>query len=395
MQTDTDLEKIAVSSRKRLTREFAEKYTNLQERSRRIPISDVKQIAEDFSCPLQIAMISYLVNLDGIISLKEAILYLMTELNRRASVGVEVPNIPGNIMEFALLEGRWLVYVYGTFIRDFEFKMRELANLEGAIDETNISLEKAIHVNASRTKLAEGYLAPVVEAWIKDHPNSNSENALMFLGPAITKWKIATLKGRVLHLRRRCQALFRVLRKAMDGPSESATIDVSLKRIDQLIQDLDSELNSMPIRALSHLLLHIAPKPTGRGDKSSFVEVGAGSTRGGKSEPDMVSPFDFLERDVYLAKRRTKEERMNYLTERIDRVVRVLLYQGTPLINCVMMCVKEMNERLKIANPPLEELEDKFEQKLNDLPSDQRNALAVELIYDYINEYVYEETKVD
>ncbi|TXT55836.1 MAG: hypothetical protein BAJATHORv1_30219 [Candidatus Thorarchaeota archaeon] len=390
MQTETDLEKLAVSSRQRLTREFAEKYTNLQERSRRISVVEAKKIAEEYSCPLQIAMISYLINLDGILSLKDAILYFMTELNRRASIGEEIPNIPGNIMEFALLEGRWIEYVYGSFVRNFDFKLRELANLEGAIDESNISLEKAIHVVASRTKLAEGYLAPVVEAWLSDHPKSNTEDALMFLGPAITRWKSATLKGRVLHLRRRCQALFRILRKAMGGPTESATIDSSLKRLDTLISDLDSELNTLSIPALSHLLLHIAPKPTGRGDKSSFVEVGAGSTRGGKTEPDMVSPFDFLERDVYLAKRRSRDERIAYLTERIERVVRVLIYQGIPLQDCVMMCIRELNDRLKLDIPSLDELADKTEERLNGVASDNRNSLVVQIIYEYIDEYAYE-----
>ncbi|MHA2301684.1 MAG: hypothetical protein ACXACD_12085, partial [Candidatus Thorarchaeota archaeon] len=128
MLQDPDLEKLAVESRQKLVQEFAETHADLRERSRRIPTSEAQQLAENLSCPFQIATLAYIIDMDGILSARAAVNLLSAELERLAAVGEEVPNLPGNVMEFALAEGRWIEYVYGKFIREMEMKVRELAN---------------------------------------------------------------------------------------------------------------------------------------------------------------------------------------------------------------------------------------------------------------------------
>ncbi|MGY5862284.1 MAG: hypothetical protein RTU09_07910 [Candidatus Thorarchaeota archaeon] len=385
MLRDPDLEKLAVASRQRLTQEFEDKFANLRERVRRVPIEEARRIAEEFSCPLEVAMMAYLIHMDGIQSLRQAITLLSTELQRRASIGEDVPNIPGNIMEFAITEGRWIEYVYGTFARDLELKVRDLANLESTLDEESSTVEKAISVITARTKLAEGFIVPVLQAWLKEHLKSTSQEALLYFGPPVTKWKPETLKGKLLHLRRRNQALFRKLREILSTASESATVDMSITRLDFLINDMDNQLSVMTVKSIAHIILHMAPRPTGRGDRSRYVQVGTASTRGSKSEPDMASPFDFLERDVRLARRRVGEEQSTFLMERIDRVIRVLKFKGDPIHDIVKICLSELIDRLGIENVSLEEQYESAERALVDAEIPERDAVAVKLVFDFVN----------
>jgi len=388
---DPDLEKLVVASRQRLTQEFADKYVNLRERVRRVPIEEAQRIAEEFSTPLEVAMIAYLIHMDGIQSLKQSIALLSAELQRRASIGEDIPNIPGNIMEFAITEGRWIEYVYGTFARDLELKVRDLANLESTLDEESSTVEKAISVITARTKLAEGFIVPVLQAWLKEHLKSNSQEALLYFGPPVTKWKPETLKGKFNHLRRRNQALFRRLREILSTASESATVDMSITRLNFLIEDMDKPLSDMTVKSIAHIILHMAPRPTGRGDRSRYVQVGVASTRGSKTEPDMASPFDFLERDVRLSRRRVGEEQPTFLMERIDRVIRVLKFRGDPIQDIVKTCLSELIDRLGLENISLDEQNESAERALADVGIVERDTVAVKLVFDFVNIYYLSE----
>jgi len=389
---EPDIQKLAVESRQRLIEEFADKYANLRERVRRVPDADAQKIAETLSCPLEVAMIAYLINMDGIMTVKQAVSHLSAELERRALVGDGVPNLPGNIMEFALVEGRWISHIFGSFVRQVELKARELANLEEGIEASSVEVEKALTIVAARTKIAETIIAPVLDEWMKEHVKANSMDALSAFGQGITKWNRNTLTGKFLQVRRRNQALFRLLRESMMRASDSYTMDASLKRLDKLIEELSVPFEDMTLRATSHLLLHIAPRQsTGRGDRSSYVAISAGSTRGNKAEPDLTSPFDFLERDVKLAKRRRGVEREEYLKEKISRVLRVLKYQKNSPTESLEKCFNELVDRLHLEDVPLETEIAQSAEKIVNAPESERISLAMMLIYDFVTNFAYAE----
>lgn len=392
MLLEPDIQKLAVESRQKLVEEFAEKYANLRERVKRVPDGDANKISEAMSCPLEVAMIAYLINMDGIMTVKKAVSHLSTELERRATVSEDVPNLPGNIMEFALVEGRWVSHIFGSFVRQIELKARELANLEEGIDLYSIEVEKALSIIAARTKISETFIAPVLGEWMKEHPKANSLNALSAFGQGITKWNRNTLTGKFLQVQRRTQALFRVLRESLMKASDSYTMDAPIGRLDTLIEELGSPFEEMSLRATSHLLLHIVPRQsTGRGDRSSFVSIGVGSTRGNKAEPDLSSPFDFLERDVKLAKRRRGIEREEYLKEKISRVLRVLKYQENTPIDSMEKCFTELTDRLKLEDVPLEnEIASSTEQLVN-VPESERITLTMKLVYNFVTTFAYGE----
>jgi hypothetical protein len=389
---EPDIQKLAVESRQRLVEEFAEKYANLRERVKRVPDGDAQKISEKLSCPLEVAMIAYLINMDGIMTVKKSVGHLSTELERRATVGEDVPNLSGNIMEFALVEGRWISHIYGSFVRQLELKARELANLEEGIDETAIEVEKALSIIATRTKISETFIEPILNEWMKEHPKANSLDVLSSFGESITKWNRSTLTGKFIQVQRRNQALFRCLRESLVQTSESFTMDASINRLDTLLEELESPFDEMTLRGISHLLLHIVPRiSTGRGDRSSFVAIGVGSTRGNKAEPDLTSPIDFLERDVKLAKRRRGIEREEYLKEKISRVLRVLKYQKNTPIDSLEKCLTELNDRLNLEAVPLEDEIVSSTEILMNTPETDRDSKTMLLIYSFVSKYAYGE----
>ncbi len=392
MLPEIDIQKLAMESRQRLIEEFTDTYANLRERVKRVPDAEARKISEELSCPLEVAMVAYLINMDGITGLRSAVDLFTTELARRASVAEDVPNLPGNVMEFALSEGRWISHLYGRFSRQLELQGRSLANLEDVIDSKNMGVEKGLSIIAERTKLAESFISPILEEWVKEHPKSASVDALTTFGQAITKWNRSTLTGKFKQVLRRNQAHFRLIRESLIGVTDSFTIDASIARLDALIDELGRPLDRLPLRAIAHLLIHLIPRPTtGRGDRSPFVDIGVSSTRGNKAEPDLISPFDFLERDVKLARRRKGDERAEYLLEKIGRVIRVLKYQGNDLTACVEKCLNEIKERFKLADVPLDSVIASAKVQISEAPLSERDTIAVRLVHDFVDTHVYAE----
>jgi len=389
---ETDIQKLAVESRQKLIQEFAETYANLRERVKRVPDSDARKISEEFSCPLEVAMIAYLINMDGIMSLRMAVDLFTAELARRASVGEDIPNLSGNVMEFALIEGRWISHIHGRFARKLEIRVRSLANLEDVVDSKNLEVEKALSIIAERVKLAETVISPLVEEWRKEHVKSTSADAIASFGLALTKWNRSTLNGKFKQVLKRNQAHFRLLRQALTKASDSFTIDASIDRLSTLITELEQPLEQLTPRAVSHFLLHLVPRSqSGRGDRSPYIDVGVRSTRGNKAEPDMSSPFDFLERDIKLGNRRKGDDRQEFLQERIARVLRVLKYQGNDIPECVSKCYSEIIARFNLEDVSFEESIASANEKIIQELVTERDGLAVVLINDFVNDHVYSE----
>ncbi|MGY5871370.1 MAG: hypothetical protein RTV72_03905 [Candidatus Thorarchaeota archaeon] len=392
MLPETDIQKLAVESRKKLIEEFAETYANLRERVKRVPDADARKVSEEFSCPFEVAIIAYMINMDGIMTLRQAVDMFTAELARRSSVGEDIPNLPGNVMEFALDEGRWISHIHGRFTRQLDLKTRNLANLEDVVDTKNLEVEKALSIIAERTKLAETYISPLAEEWRKAHVKSNSADVIAAFGQAITKWNRSTLNGKFKQIQKRNQAHFRLLRQALTQASDSFTIDASISRLDALISELEQPLENLTPRAAAHILLHLVPRPQGgKGDRSHYVDVGVGSTRGNKAEPDMTSPFDFLERDIKLGNRRKGDDRREFLIARIARVLRVLKYQGSDIPECVSKSYSEIIARFDLKDISLNDSVRAANEKLSVALLSERDTLAVEIIHDFVDNHVYSE----
>ncbi len=392
MLLEPDFEKLAVRSQQRLVREFAERYASLRERVRRTPMDEARAIAERFGCPLQVAQVAYLLDLEGILSVGEAVDRLTAELQRRARVGQAVPNIPGNIMEFAIGEGKWLEHIFGSFVRDIELKTRELANLEATLDEDPPSVEKAISVLAARNRTAGTVILPVIRTWVKEHPGATSEDVMMVFGTALTKWSPNTLRGKLTEIRDMVRAFFRRLHIMISGAVDSATMDLTLERLQGLVDGLGAPFDSMPLEAMAHFLLHVAPRLSGRGDRTRYVIRGAASTRGNMAEPEMKTPYDFMERDIHLARRRIGNERRKYLDERLARVMRALKYLGHERTDIVRSCIAEAIERFHLDVDDGEHLAEEAAVKVAGVPEEESEETMVAVLRGFIEHYIYGET---
>ncbi len=389
MTFDSEVETLAKSGRQKLVDEFREKYTSLQERMRRVPIEEARQIADKFSCPLQIAMMAFIIDMDGILKVRDSVSLIAKELSRRMAVGEPVPNLPGNVQEFVLIEGRWLEYIHGSFVRELELKTRSLSNLEVALGDSEPTVEMALTIFNARNKFALGYIFPIIETWMNEHIKSNGRDVIMAFGPPITKWNPVTLMGKIQRLRRKNQAFFRRLRTVLEHAQDSATVDLTIKRINDLVAALNQPLEAMSLTALSHLLVHIAPRVSGRGDITRTMFVVSPSTRGFKAEPDMTSPFDFLERDIRLAKRRHIDEQEKYLLDKVDRVLRVLEHQNQTLTDTVRLTITEIVDRLNVQNISMDSIMDQFESGLQGIDRFGTHDYTVSFITNFILNHVY------
>ena len=104
-----------------------------------------------------------------------------------------------------------------------------------------------------------------------------------------------------------------------------------------------------------------------------------------------MSPFDFLERDVKLARRRKGDERAEYLSEQIGRVVRVLKYQGNDLAACVEKCLNEIKGRFKLENVPLDNVISSAKAQISEAPLSERDTLTIKIVHDFVDAHVYGE----
>jgi hypothetical protein len=390
MSRDADVQELALATRKQLVEEFAEQHSDLSKRVERLRAELAQAIVEETKCPIQMALVAYLIEMDGIMGARQSVELLTNEIDRRARVGETVPNLPGNVQEFAIQEGRWLQYLYGGFTRKLETKVRNLSNLESVLEEDNPPVEKAISIFHARTRIAEGFIMPIAQAWFDEHPKANSEELVTVFGQAITSWMPTTLRGKIISLRRRSQALYRRLGAILSEASDSIIVEAIIKRIDDIVQDFNSPLPDMSVTTASHFILHLAPRPLSfRGDRSKYVSRGMSSLRGNKTEPDMTSPFDFLERDVRLAKRRAGEDRESYLKNKVSRVIRVLMHQGTPIDESVEKAINEMQERLELPSSSLEGTDEEIEIALNGVPADEQEQIAASLVIGYVRKNFY------
>ena len=366
----SDLEKIAINERKKLTREFEEKYVDLREKVFKVPNNEVEKIVEKLKCPSEIARVAYCIELDGVLNISESVELLIDELQRRTEAGAAVANIPSHLLEFAIEEGKWIEYLYRTFAHEMDKKIREISNNESKIKRDSMSAETAISVFQNRQKVAEGFVLEVMKKWLDEHKKAKPIDAVISMGRATTRWTRDIIHSR---LRRIINDLISFMRRVEttlnkeENPSKALKYIVS--HVSAIIDGLTKGIDGVTEISGAHLVVHIAPKPDIKPDRSEIVTLGAPFTRKGLVEANMDSPADFLERDVKLAARRPEPARTIYLKKQILTLEHYLYNRGTKreaIIHKIMemlqdrfsvkeaqikMIVKEIKEHLKTITP--------------------------------------------
>ena len=90
-----------------------------------------------------------------------------------------------------------------------------------------------------------------------------------------------------------------------------------------------------------------------------------------------------------MAYRRIGDDRKEFLLERIGRVVRVLKYQENDAPEYVQKCFSEVITRFDLSSISLEPLVVQANEKLSEALRSERDNIAIDLIFEFINENVY------
>jgi len=373
-----------------VTKEFEETYGDLAEKARKIPSEKAEELAKKLDVPPEIAKIAIRLELDGVIDAESACKILMNEMERLKKLNFEVPNISSYLFNFAVKEGKWIEYLYKTFRKEAEESVRSLANWERIIsDEKAISEGSIINFLNERKKIIDEVIEPVVNEWVKSHRDSSYLDAALTLICALEKIDkekaMEILEERKNQLQ---QFLTNIYNKIKDVKGIKLFEHIK-DRIATIIEDLSKPVADLMKDSYLELILNSVHRPVPREVQvSPYVFIGGPVTRGGKVEPDLVKPTDFLERDIRLARRRHGEDQAAFLTNSVAKVLKTLVEQGMEAEDAVIHVIKEIYSRFGVGEPPVSETEEKIKELIRKSGEDKIKVLSKFLFNHLMKKFV-------
>jgi len=361
-----------------LRKEFKETYGDLAEKVRKVPNEDAEELSGRLNVPLEIAKVAVRLELDGILDAESVCDILMREMERLKEVDFEVPNISSYLFNFAVKEGKWIEYLYGPFRKEAEEAVRNLANWERIVsDEETVSEGSIIDFLNERKRIIDEVIEPVMDEWLKTHKKTNYLDATVSLICALEK----TSREKAIELlEERKKVLKEFMSKIYEKIKDVKGIRLfeNIKsRVATIIKDLSKPISDLMKETYLELILNSIPRPIPREVQvSQYLFVGGPITRGGKVEPDLVKPTDFLERDIMLAKRRSGEDQVNFLKSSVEKVLKALLEQGMDPGDAVMHVLSEMYKRFDVGEFPEVELEEKVKEIVTQSRGDRIKVLS-------------------
>lgn len=373
-----------------VTKEFEETYGDLAEKARKVPSEKAEELAKKLNVPPEIAKIAIRLELDGVIDAESACKILMNEMERLKKLDFEVPNISSYLFNFAVKEGKWIEYLYKTFRKEAEESVRSLANWERIIsDEKAISEGSIINFLNERKKIIDEVIEPVVNEWVKSHRDSSYLDAALTLICALEKIDkekaMEILEERKNQLQ---QFLTNIYNKIKDVKGIKLFEHIK-DRIATIIEDLSKPVADLMKDSYLELILNSVHRPVPREVQvSPYVFIGGPVTRGGKVEPDLVKPTDFLERDIRLARRRHGEDQAAFLTNSVEKVLKTLVEQGMEAEDAVIHVIKEIYSRFGVGEPLVSEMEEKIKELIRKSGEDKIKVLSKFLFNHLMKKFV-------
>jgi len=361
-----------------LRKEFEETYGDLAEKARKVPDKEAEELSKELGVPLEIAKVALRLEFDGILDAKRVCEILMQEMERLREVDFEVPNISSYLFNFAVKEGKWIEYLYGSFRKETEEAVRNLTNWESIVSDSEaVSEGTIISFLNERKKIIDKVIEPVVDEWLKTHKDASYLDAAISLVCALEK---IDRKEAIKLLDERKEIFHKFLLKIYEKVKDMKGIKLfeSIKnRVAAMVDDLSNPISNLKKETYLELILNSVPRPIPRKVQvSQYLFVGGPITRGGKVEPDLVKPTDFLERDILLAKRRHGEDQVNYLMSSVEKVLKALLEQGMDLEDAVMHVLSEMYKRFNVDEFPEEDLREKVRELVAQSDEDRIKVLS-------------------
>ena len=337
---------------RRIAEEFEATYVTLDEKVARVPDDAAEAIADECCVHLEIARVAYRVMLDGVIpDPQPSCQILLREFERRAEHGNPVPEIDTYMREAAIIEGKWIEYLYGQLGKVLLTDLRNLANLERTIaDEIEPANEQVIAVLAQRRKIVEGYFVSLLQRWLNEHRGANIAQAVHTItGGLIGSFETDlsdAVNGARASLLIKLRRYEEFLSREDEEEEESRLTGKILSEIRLLIKEVQGPLNEASKNTAGEILIEVAPPPPESIDeKPKFGFVTAPFPAKPRIGPPMQTPLDYLELDIRLASMKPPDERPPFLREKISIAASNLIEQGTSLDNIGTTIIFDLDSR--------------------------------------------------
>ncbi len=375
---------------KMVTKEFEETYGDLAEKARKIPNKKAEELAKKLDVPLEIAKVAIRLELDGVIDAESVCKILVNEMERLKKLDFEVPDVSSYLFNFAVKEGKWIEYLYKTFRKKAEESVRNLANWERIIsDEKAISEGSIINFLNERKKVIEEVIEPVMDEWLKSHRNSSYLDAALALICALERIDKEKAMEMLEERKRQLQEFLTKIYNLIKDIKGIKLFENIKDRIATTIEDLSKPVSDLMKDSYLELILNSIHRPVPREVQiSQYVFIGGPVPRGGKVEPDLVKPTDFLERDIRLARRRHGEEQADFLLNSVEKVLKTLIEQGMEVEDAVVHVITEMYSRFGAGEPPISEIKEKVKELVRQRGEEKVKILSKYLFNHLMNKFV-------
>jgi hypothetical protein len=343
-----------------ISRELASEFETVydfKERISRVQNQNIVEIVNKFNVETDIAKAIYIISLDGKMTEKEAYDYILWVRKLFEKKGLAIPNIPTYILNFAAREGTWLYFLYGKYPHNLMEKTREILNLEsGVFKEISQPIERVVNIINARERIITSYIGPILEKWLNEHENLKLIDAIRAIMAPILKVKPEKVDPFLITARRKTRKLFFFLDQLLEKDELVEEGVITKKTILGIRKDLLSNIEQIDIRTMSQILLNTIPRKEVEPDpnsKSSILVVSSPVTRNGLVGPILKSPYDFLERDLKIARMRVKEERKSFVETRLRKIYNSLSQKINDPHKIASRIIINMRSRfdLKSVNP--------------------------------------------
>jgi len=367
---------------RKLAKEFKETYGELEEKAHRVSDREAETLAALTGVPLEIARVACQIELDGVMNREKAARLIYNEYLRRKRLGLEIPPVPTYEFYFAVGEGRWIEFIWKNFPEKLVGTSREIHNMIQRLRTIeDIEPWLVIKIIDIYEKTVNEYIIPMLEGWLKDHPETTIYDALLYaiMGihntDNIDEAKIKLEEG--YKKLKKDLAIFQEKLKILE--SQTTVVENRLERITIILKELESK-ESLSTAAAGYILVASLPPPKIVTTESDYVIVHTPIPRGGMVGPELATPSDFLERDLKLALRRPPNERDEKIDTSVEKVFKVLLTDGQSPEEAAYSMATEIVKRFKLDDVNL----DRIKQDIEQLSSNTNEIL------DYLKQFVHE-----
>lgn len=353
------------STLRELNTEFKASFGALNQKVLSVPRELAKRITGGHNIPFALGLVAYQIGEDGILPAEVACELLEREYLRLKATDYAVPPIESSELDFAIKEGQWIEYLYKTFIRQINDRIAPITTIKGLLASNDLPVEKIFMTIDERNKVTRGLITPVLREWKASHRKTTASAAALAVAEVILKSPNKLEKAK-LALTEKIEEV-----RAMLGKLQSVLKTVNLKSwsdrevepikritasVDESLKEIESPFESMSEVSLAELVVQIASKegvPPAALEKGSYLIVSSPIPKYGELPPLLRDPYDFLERDLKLAKWR--EDKHEFLLKSVKKVHKVLLEENNSPLDVAVNMVMQMHDRFGETHKPSKE----------------------------------------